>query len=176
MGWIRVFITCLQTGCLGVADWVRALSRLRRSIWLGGCQKRDQWMPGEDWNWPGLYVGPHCRGREHCLLPTADTSDVHNLIICFPAQISRYHFLIWGTNQGPWCNTPTSNAFLLQSPTLIIFIISLWCYHTCFFYYLGVIEPQINWRKKKISDKWEPTASECSSTGCTAQLAFILVN
>lgn len=61
---VHISSTCLQTGCLGVADWVGTLSELRRSIWLGGCQERDQWMPGEDGNWPGLHIGPHCREKK----------------------------------------------------------------------------------------------------------------
>lgn len=39
---VNVFSTCLQTGYLGVVDWVLALSWQRRSIRLGGCQERDQ--------------------------------------------------------------------------------------------------------------------------------------
>lgn len=58
--------TCLKTGCLRVVNRVLTLTRMRWSIWLGGCQERNQWMPREDWNWPRFYIGPHCReGGQH---------------------------------------------------------------------------------------------------------------
>ena len=150
--------------------------RLAAWGWLTGCGPSPGWEEASDW--VGARKGTNeCQGktgtdRGSTLVHTAEEesivyyqqltpSDVHNLIIHFPAQISRCCFLIWGTNKGPWRNTPISNTFLLQ-----------WL--TFFFYCLGVTEPQINW--KRVSDKWEPTASECSPTGCTAHLALILVN